>query len=67
MSKEDLDVKRLLFVLVTALALAVNAFADAISVSPLEVIEATLPNWLPWLLIVAVVVITALVVRKRRK
>lgn len=66
-SKEDLDVKRLLFVLVTALALAVNAFADAISVSPLEVIEATLPNWLPWLLIVAVVVITALVVRKRRK
>ena len=59
--------KRLLFVLVTALALAVNAFADAISVSPLEVIEATLPGWLPWLLVIAVVVITALVVRKRRK
>lgn len=67
MSKEDLDVKRLLFALVTALALAVNAFADAISVSPLEVIEATLPGWLPWLLVIAVVVITALVVRKRRK
>ena len=59
--------KRLLFVLTVALSLAVNAFADAISVSPLEGVGEKVLDWLPWVLVIAVVVLTALVVRKKKK
>ena len=59
--------KKTVFALAAALALAVPAYADAISVSPLEVLEETLPGWLPWALVIAAVVVTALVVRKDKK
>lgn len=59
--------RRGIMLLVSALILAVPAYADAISVSPLEVIGVTALDWLPWVLVIAVVVLTALVMRKKKK
>ena len=59
--------KRLYLVPLAALTLAVPAYADAISVSPMEILQNTFPGWLPWVLVMAVVVLTALVVRKKKK
>ena len=59
--------RKVLVVLVTALMLAVPARADAISVSPLEALAENTWRWLPWVLVVMAVIVTAVVVRKKRK
>ena len=59
--------RKVVLLLVTALMLAVPAQADAISVSPLEVLAENPWRWLPWVLVVMVVIVTAVVVRKKRK
>ena len=59
--------RKVLVVLVTALMLAFPARADAISVSPLEALAENPWRWLPWVLIVVVVIATAVIVRKKRK
>ena len=59
--------RKVLVVLVTALMLAFPARADAISVSPLEALAENPWRWLPWVLVVMVVIVTAVVVRKKRK
>ena len=59
--------RKVLVVLVTALMLAVPAQADAVSVSPLEALAENSWRWLPWVLIVMVVIVTAVIVRKKRK
>ena len=59
--------RKVLVVLVTALMLAFPARADAVSVSPLEALAENSWRWLPWVLIVMVVIVTAVIVRKKRK
>ena len=59
--------RKVLVVLVTALMLAFPARADAVSVSPLEALAENPWRWLPWVLIVVVVIATAVIVRKKRK
>ena len=59
--------RKVLVVLVTALMLAVPARADAISVSPLEALAENTWRWLPWVLVAMAVIVTAVVVRKKRK
>ena len=59
--------RKVLVVLVTALMLAFPARAVAISVSPLEALAENTWRWLPWVLVVMAVIVTAVVVRKKRK
>ena len=59
--------RKVVLLLVTALMLAVPAQADAISVSPLEVLAENTWRWLPWALVAIAVIATAVVVRKKRK
>ena len=59
--------RNVVLLLVTALMLAVPAQADAVSVSPLEALAENPWRWLPWVLIVVVVIATAVIVRKKRK
>ena len=59
--------RKVVLLLVTALMLAVPAQADAVSVSPLEALAENPWRWLPWVLIVMVVIVTAVIVRKKRK
>ena len=59
--------RNVVLLLVTALMLAVPAQADAVSVSPLEALAENTWRWLPWVLVAMAVIVTAVVVRKKRK
>ena len=59
--------RKVVLLLVTALMLAVPARADAVSVSPLEALAENPWRWLPWVLVVVAVIVTAVIVRKKRK